>query len=85
MGHYLALPPPPMAHWTDNRLPAFVDCDALDPNGLLRLRPVSLKSIHLRCVGSRQLIERALRRNLPGFLLGIEELRAGERLHCLQV
>ena len=58
--------PPPVAHIAHNRLPAFVDCDALDPNGLLRLRPVSLQSIHLRCVGSCQLIERGAPPHLAG-------------------
>lgn len=43
-----AMTPSHIPDITDNGLPTFLDLDALDPDGLLCLRPVLLQLVHLR-------------------------------------
>src|SRR5215213_2562291 len=65
--HALPLPPTPAVRCVDrpdDRLPTGLDCDALDPHGLLAVATVALERFDLRREGSRKLVEGALGRIL---------------------
>src|SRR5207245_4934933 len=52
--------PSPMPHIADDRLPALVHRDVLDPDGLIASAPVSLERLHLRRKSPAELIESTL-------------------------
>ena len=53
-------PPPPVGNISDDSLPALINCDVLDADGLLASAPVSLEGLHLQREGPREFIEGAL-------------------------
>ena len=61
MARILRGPPPPVGNISDDSLPALINCDVLDADGLLAGAPISLERFYLSGECPRKLIEDALR------------------------